>query len=104
MSQSDQLQGAGAPGSCPSLRRQVRCFSPAPPTTAVVGSQMLPLALVLQNQCLLPWVLSQCPYPSPSVLCWTGSRCDSLQEKHCFHMLFNKLAGAFLCPVAARPP
>lgn len=60
--------------SCPGTDMPL---SPAAPSTAVLGAQMLPLALVLQSQCLLPRVLSQCPYPgSFPVPHWMGSRYD----------------------------
>lgn len=52
--------GSSGVPSCPP---QVRCSSPPPLSTAALGSQMLPPALVLQNQCLLPRELSQCPTP-----------------------------------------
>lgn len=52
--------GSSGVPSCPP---QVHCSSPPPLSTAALGSQMLPPALVLQNQCLLPRELSQCPTP-----------------------------------------
>lgn len=52
--------GSSGVPSCP---LQVCCSSPSPLSAAALGSQLLPPALVLQNQCLLPTVLSQCPTP-----------------------------------------
>lgn len=52
-------RSSGVP-SCPS---QMCCSSPPPLSTAALGSQLLPPALVLHNQCLLPTVLSQYPPP-----------------------------------------